>query len=85
MCLTNRHNTYSFTLEKLILLTNTIILAIDGHETLRPLGIYWRPFANGVRDTKYHKYFSDQRSLPPLIEISHLLRNLEWVVAQFHF
>ena len=37
------------------MLANGIKLAISGHDTLRPLGIYFRPFANSVHDTKYHK------------------------------
>jgi hypothetical protein len=37
------------------MLTNGIILAIMGCSTLKPLGIYFRPFANNGHDTKYHK------------------------------
>ena len=44
----------NFHLKKLLVLTNGIVLAISGCDTLRPLGIYFRPFANSVRDTIYH-------------------------------
>ena len=44
-----------FHFKKLPMLTNNITLAIKGHDTLRPLGIHFMPFANSVRDTKYHK------------------------------
>ena len=37
---------------------NGIVLAINGHDTLRPLGIWFRPFANGAHDTKYHKWYT---------------------------
>ena len=37
------------------MLTNSIILAICRRDTLRPLGIQFRPFANSVRDTKDHR------------------------------
>ena len=37
------------------MLTNSSILAISGLDTLIPLRIYFRPFANSVRDTKYYK------------------------------
>ena len=40
------------------MLMNNIILAISGRDTLRPLGILLRLFANIVRDTKYHKQCS---------------------------
>ena len=42
----------------LLMLTNGIKLAVKGHDTLRPLGIYCRPFANIVHDSEYHKQFS---------------------------
>ena len=35
--------------------TNGIIIAINGHAILRPLGIEFRPFENSAHDTKYHK------------------------------
>ena len=37
------------------MLTNNIMLAINGRDTLRPLGIYLKLFANSVHDIKYHK------------------------------
>ena len=37
------------------MLTNDIILAISECDTLKPLGIEFRHFANSVLDTKYHK------------------------------
>ena len=39
------------------MLTNSIILVISGRGTFRPLGIDFRPFANSVCDTKYHKRY----------------------------
>ena len=41
--------------------TNEIILAISRRDTLRPLDIQFRPSANSVCDTKYHKRCSGQR------------------------
>ena len=40
------------------MLTNSIVLAIGGRDTLRPLGIYFKSFANSVRDSKYQKQCS---------------------------
>ena len=42
------------------MLTNGIILAISKRDTLKPLGIYFRPFANRpfIHDTKYYKQCS---------------------------
>ena len=40
-----------FCLKKLLTLMN----GIKGYDTLRPLGIQFRPFATSVRGTKYHK------------------------------
>lgn len=37
------------------MLANKAIVAIRGYGTSQPLGIYFRPFANSARDTKYHK------------------------------
>ena len=37
------------------MLINRIILRINGCDILRPLGIQFKPFANSVHDTKYHK------------------------------
>ena len=37
------------------MLTNSIILAINGGDTLRPLDIWIRPFANSVCDAYYYK------------------------------
>ena len=42
---------------------NGIILAISGRDTLRPLGILFRPWANSVRDTKYNKRCSEDKHL----------------------
>ena len=33
---------------------NSIVLAISGRGTLRPLGIHSIPFANNAHDAKYH-------------------------------
>ena len=38
------------------MLINGVILAINRHDTLRPLGIQFRPFTNSACDTKYHKW-----------------------------
>ena len=47
------------------MLTNNIILAISGCDTLRPLGIWFKPFANSVREPKYHKQCKQfQKNLP---------------------
>ena len=54
-----------FHLKKLFMLMNGIILIISKHDTLKPLGIQFRPFANSVRDTKYHKRCSP----PNLMEV----------------
>jgi hypothetical protein len=40
------------------MLTNGIILTINISYILRHLGIEFKPFANSVRDTKYHKWFT---------------------------
>jgi hypothetical protein len=40
------------------MLTNGIILAINDRDTLRPLGLKFKPFANRLHDTKYHKQCS---------------------------
>ena len=40
------------------MLAKNVILAISKHDTLKPLGIQFRPFANNVRDTKDHKWRS---------------------------
>jgi hypothetical protein len=40
------------------MLTNNIILVITKLDTLRPLGICFRPFANNECDTKHHKQCS---------------------------
>jgi hypothetical protein len=40
------------------MLTNNFILAISGRNTLRPLGIQFRPFANSVQYIKYCNHYS---------------------------
>jgi hypothetical protein len=47
-------NLHNFHYKKLRMLTNNIILGISGHDTLKSLGIHFRPFANSICDTKYH-------------------------------
>jgi hypothetical protein len=42
------------------MLISNIILIINGRGTLKPLGIQFRSFANGVRDMKYHKWCSEE-------------------------
>ena len=39
---------------KLVLLTDNIVLTIERCDTLRPLGIQYRPFAYSVHDTKFY-------------------------------
>ena len=46
-------------------MTNDIILAISRCDTLKPLGILFRPFANSVHDTKYHKRWTEVPSIEP--------------------
>ena len=36
-------------------MTNSNMLTITWHDTIRPLGIQFRPFVNNVSDTKFHK------------------------------
>ena len=38
-------------LKKILILTYEIISTINMHDTLKPLGIWFMPFANSVRDT----------------------------------
>ena len=42
-------------LRTLLMLTNNIILATSGHDTLKPLGILFRPFVYSTHDAKYNK------------------------------
>ena len=44
--------------KKLLMLTNCIILAISWRDTLRSLGILFRPFTNSVHATKTRKWCS---------------------------
>lgn len=44
---------------KLFRLTNSFILTISGRDIARPLGIYFRLFANNIHDIKYHNQCSD--------------------------
>ena len=46
-------------------MTNNIILAISRFDTLRPLDILFRPFANSAYDTKYHKWWTEVLSIEP--------------------
>ena len=41
--------------EKLLMSTKNTNLVINGHDTMRPLGIQFKSFANSVCDTKYLK------------------------------
>ena len=49
----------------LIWIPNTMFMSllISGCDTTRPLGIYFRPFANNGHDTKYHKWWACGRLL----------------------
>jgi hypothetical protein len=49
------HRNYLCTSEKLLILTNSITLTVDGCDTTKPLGIFFRPIANSACDTNYHK------------------------------
>jgi hypothetical protein len=73
---------YIFSLQKLLMLRNIIVLAISGHDTLRPLGIYFRLFANSVYDTKYHKQRSFILQIASLVSLSrmdsHVSLSLQW-------
>ena len=44
MCNSKCHSVDFFHLKKSFMLTNEIVLAISGHDTLRPLDIYFRPW-----------------------------------------
>ena len=44
-----------FHLSMLLMLTCNIILAISRHDSLKPLGISFRPHPNNLHDTKYLK------------------------------
>ena len=56
MCYTKYHNLNRFSFIHLISLTSSFILAVSGHDILRPLGIWFRPFIDSVRDTKYRRH-----------------------------
>ena len=58
MCYSKCHNVNKSHLKKLLILKNNIILTISRPGTLRPLGIWFEPFANNICDTKYHKWCS---------------------------
>ena len=57
-CYTRCQMYIHFHLKRLLLLKNSIILTNSGCDTLRAPCVYFRPFANSVRDTKYHKPWS---------------------------
>ena len=71
-----------FHLKKLLMLTNGIILAIRGCDTLRPPGTQSRSFANNVRDTKYHNWCSGPHELTcstrSLMPPTSLVATLRW-------
>ena len=50
------------------MLIRGINLAISGHGALRPLGMWFTPFANSVRDTKYRKWCGCVHQLPQLAQ-----------------
>ena len=58
-----------------------VSLKTSTSDTLRPLGIWFRPFPNSGCDTRYHKRCGDQWLRPSLSKISHSLRN----GSQSHF
>ena len=43
--------------------------AISEHDTLRPLGIQFRPFANSARDTKHHKHGDGVWEITIVVEV----------------
>lgn len=51
MYYSKNHNVDDFSLKK-TMLTSGVILTIDRHDTLRPQGIQFRPFANNVHAHK---------------------------------
>ena len=55
MCYAKYQNVIDFEPKHLLMLTNRLLVAINEHDTLRPLGIQFRPFTNSAGDTKYHK------------------------------
>lgn len=54
MCKSKCQNVNNPSLQIIIILTNSIMLTSNGHDTSRPLGIQFRSFINSVRDTKYN-------------------------------
>ena len=50
MCYSKGHNVDNFHFEKLLMLTSEIISAISERDTLKPLGIQIRPFANSLHE-----------------------------------
>ena len=48
----------TFHSSKLLMLRNSVIIAISRHEVLKLLGVWFMPFANSVCDTKYRKRFT---------------------------
>ena len=53
------------------MVTNGIILTISGRDTLKPLGIWFRPFTNNVHYSKYHKRcgFGTEETIPQLVKV----------------
>ena len=67
------------------MLTNSIMLIISGHDTLRPLDMWFRLFTNSIHDTKYYKRCSEV-DIPPIDTIFNLaydmLNNGNFEVAE---
>ena len=55
MCYAKYQNVNNISFKKLLTLSISIMMMIVTCDTLRPLGIYFRPFANSVHDTKCYK------------------------------
>jgi hypothetical protein len=51
LILSTSHNVRILKPKKLLMLTNSIMLTVSRHNTLRSLGMEFRPFTNSVRDT----------------------------------
>ena len=69
MCYAKCHDLNIFSLKKLFMLTNNIILAISKYDTLKPLCIYFKAFSNNAHDVKYCKWCSK-----PPFNLDHVTR-----------
>ena len=82
MCYAQHHDVISPLLKKLLMLIDSIILAISRCNTLRYPGIQFRPFGNNVCDTTQHKWCSTKSQCDfdsPNIVIRQILLLKCWV------